>query len=197
MGKKYLTLPSFPIIKPEELNPLDVCFNLDTNKFTAWGEHTFRKYPYKQVPTHAYFHIRHQIILNVGLCGVYIDYLSTYLNKSHAILVIHFKDSGWNIENKLIDVCFHEFIKSKKLLHYDFGGYGSFIPFLNKIFKSSKKLDFCSDNVVDNGQAVEYKFFNGLDSEHTSPADLLLRALKSNDDNVEVRLLKPKGVYNG
>ncbi len=188
--KKYVPLPihKFPLIKPTELNPLDVCLNLDTNPFTAYGEHRVRGYKYKEVPTHAYMHIRHQIMLNVGLWGVHTEELSYYMKKSQIILVIHFTRIDWGIEDRLIDVALREFKKTKKLRPYDFKGFLSFIPYAGKIIKPSEKDDFCSDNCVDVGQAVMYAFFVGIDSEKFTPADFLLRGFWF--PGVEIRLLE-------
>lgn len=183
---KLITLPQFPLIKPGELNPLDVLLNMDTNKFTAWGEQRVRGYPYDKVPTHAYLHIRHGIILNVGLIGVYTEELSYYTQKSQQILVIHFTDINWELENRLIDAALREFTKRKKLKVYDFRGYGSFFPGLGKVIKPSDENDFCSENCVEVGQDVRYQFFMGMNGSKESPADLLLRALKTNDPAVQV-----------
>lgn len=169
-------LPNHPKIKIKDIPDMSVILTLDGNHFTEIFEKKVRGFPYTQVPTHAFIHVHNGDCIDVGW-RVFNRKIHKIVRKSKRYIVISFSNIPPDMMDTLQSIAFSW---ANKLVVYDvFGflgfGFRAYIPWLAKKWRPSKRLPFCSDNVIDIFQSGEHPAFTEFNSEETSPADLYSR----------------------
>lgn len=172
---KYIEYPKYELIDKHELKPMSIILVAGKNWFTKTFENKVNKYPYKPAFTHALIHVENGLCCNVGFTTT-IDKIDDVIKKSHYYLSIELKDLTTEQIMLGKSICYQKAgSKSSKFKIYDVLGFLAFgLRKLGIKAKGSKKLDFCSDQVVDTFALMNQGMFLSVDSEKTSPCGIYL-----------------------
>lgn len=170
----------FEGISQKDISQCSIGILYGGNKLTSWGckvlgqispptTHAFLVYTPVKVNSHV-----ETVIYDVGIT-VYKDLIDKYFQSTKRVDIISIPTTA---KEKKAILTFAEHTDKKNYL-YDWKGYMSFVPFIGKLFKPSKKHPFCSDFVVDCFESAGIKV-SAKNSEKTAPWDLLIYALNNN-----------------
>lgn len=176
-------LPEFEIIDFEGLKhrPASIILQAGSNKLTQWGEKRMG-FPYTPAFTHAMIYLANHDVLSMNFNAAIYKIQKLY-KKSHRWIIIYFTDMSEDCMKRIIQIAYNRAgSKKHKYKVYDFRGYLGFltrvfppirkVPVLRKFFKGSKKLEFCSDQVVNVFVEAGYPPFIGKDGNLFSPCDI-------------------------